>query len=373
MKKRIAIALLGLIVVVGILAGIKFLQIRRMIAHGENFTPPPETITSAEVRRDAWELTIPSVGSLEAIQGMNLSAELPGRIVEIAFESGESVKKGDLIVRFDTSSEEAQLRSARAAAELARISYDRAEQLVKQKSIAQADYDSAKAKLEESLAQCDIIQAVIDKKTVRAPFAGRLGIRLVNLGQILKEGDPIVTLQTLNPVYVNFLLPQQDLALVKTGIPVRITSGNLPEEGIEGAVTAINPEVDEATRNVRIQATIENREERLRPGMFVNVSVVRPEQEEVLVIPATAILYAPYSNSVFVVENRQKGTSGKVLRQQFVRLGEKRGDFVAVLSGLQQGQVIASTGVFKLRNGMAVVVDNTLEPEFKLKPAPQDS
>lgn len=374
MKKRITIAFLGLIVVIGILAGIKVLQIRRMMAQGEHFLPPPETITTAEVRKDSWEVTISAVGSLAAIQGMNLTAELPGRITEIAFESGAGVQKGDLLVRFDTSSEEAQLRSAKAEADLARISFDRADLLIKKKSITGADYDSAKAKLEKSLAQCDIIRSVIAKKTVRAPFAGRLGIRLVTIGQILREGDPMVGLQALNPIYVNFLLPQQELARVSTGIPVRVSSDTMPGEDVAGTITAIDPEVDEATRNVRIQATIDNREERLRPGMFVNVSVVRAEQEEVLAIPATAVQYAPYSNSVFLVEDRkEKDRKGKALRQQFVRLGEKRGDFVAVLDGLKGGETIASTGVFKLRNGMAVVVDNTLAPENKLNPAPQDS
>lgn len=374
MKKRIAIACLGLIVVVGIIAGIKFLQIRRMISHGESFVPPPETVNSAEIQRDSWELAIQSVGTLEAVQGVDITAELSGRVEEIAFDSGEYVEKGDLLVKFDTSTEEALLRAAEAAVDLARISFARAAELVKMKSVAQANYDIAEAQLKEALAQVDNIKSVIAKKTVSAPFAGRLGIRLVNVGQILKEGEPIVTLQALNPIYVNFFLPQQNLAIVEIGTAVKVTT-DIMDGTIEGSVTAISPEVESTTRNVLIQATIENRGEKLRPGMFVNVSMVRPEKKDVLVIPATAVLYAPYSDSVFVIEeknNEQSGQSDKLLRQQFVRLGEKRGDFVSVLSGLHEGETIVSTGVFKLRNGMKVVVDNSVEPEFKLNPKPED-
>lgn len=376
MKKRIALVFFVLLLAVGIIAGIKVLQIRRMIEQGKNFVPPPETVTTAIAQKNTWELTVPAVGSLEAVQGLQVTAELPGRIEKIAFDSGARVEQGDLLVKFDTSSEEAQLRSAEAAADLARINYDRVARLVKMKSTAQADVDSAEARLKEARAQCDLIKAVIAKKTVRAPFAGRLGIRLVNLGQILKEGEPIVTLQALEPIHVNFHLPQQQLNLVQKGSTVRVTANTLPSGSIEGTVTAINPEVDEATRNVRIQATLHNREENLRPGMFVNVSLVRPERMEVLIVPATALLYAPYSDSVFVVEEKKdenNNPNGKILRQQFVRLGEKRGDFVAVLSGLKEGEVVVSTGVFKLRNGMAVTVDNTVEPEFKLNPEPADS
>lgn len=376
MKKRIALALFGLVVMVAIIAGIKVLQIRRMIEHGKNFVPPTETVTTAEVHKDTWELTVPAVGSLEAVQGMDVTAELPGRVEKIAFESGARVEQGDLLVKFDTSSEEAQLRSAEAAADLAKINFDRVAQLVKTKTIARAEFDTTEAKLKEARAQCDIIRAVIAKKNVRAPFAGRLGIRLVNPGQILKEGQPIVNLQALDPILVNFLLPQQELMMVQTGSKIRVKANTLPDEVIEGIVSTINPEVEEATRNVRIQATVDNGEEKLRPGMYVNVSLIRPEHNEVLIIPATAVLYAPYSDSVFVVEEKKEeknGGSGKVLRQQFVRLGEKRGDFVAVLSGISEGEVVVSTGVFKLRNGMAVKVDNTEEPEFQLNPQPADS
>jgi membrane fusion protein (multidrug efflux system) len=225
----------------------------------------------------------------------------------------------------------------------------------------------------QARAQADSIRAAIAKKTIRAPFGGRLGIRQVNLGQILREGDPIVTLQTLDPIYVNFSLPQQQLSRLRTGLPVRVTCDALPGLTLAGQVTAINPLVDPDTRNIQLQATIANRAEKLRPGMFVTVLAALPVRQEVLIIPATAVLYAPYGDSVFLVESDKEGKGGKALRQQFVRLGEKRGDFVAVTSGLKGGETVVSTGVFKLRNGQAAVVDNKLAPDFKQAPTPENN
>ena len=235
---------------------------------------------------------------------------------------------------------------------------------------------AADAQFKQSSAQADNIRAVIAKKTIRAPFAGRLGIRQVNLGQSLKAGDPIVSLQALDPIFVNFMLPQQRLAQLARGFVVRVTSDALTGQTIEGRITAINPDVDSATRNVRVEATLANADERLHPGMYVNVSVVLPSSDQVLVIPATAVLYAPYGDSVFVVENRQDERTGQahpVLRQQFVRLGQHRGDFVAVTSGVKAGETVVTTGVFKLRNGIAVVVDNRLAPNAQLAPKPDDT
>ncbi len=376
MTKRIFLTLFGLIVLIAALAGIKTLQIRKMIAQGSQFVPPPEIVTTAVAKADAWESILTAVGSLEAVQGVTVSAELSGKIVGIHFEPGSKINKGDILLRQDTSSERATLPGAEAAVELAKSNLDRYGELLRQRVISQAEYDGLSATYKQALAEADNIRATIEKKTVRAPFSGRLGIRLVNLGQILNEGDAIVSLQALDPIYANFLLPQQDLPEIRVGLPVRLTTDALPGQLIEGTVTAINPEVDAATRNIRLQATVPNSAEQLRPGMFVNVEVVRPEKQPVLAIPATSVLYAPYSDSVFVVEeqvNQQSGEAGKALRQQFVRLGRKRGDFVAVASGLKEGETIVSTGVFKLRNGQAVVVDNTLSPEFKLAPTPENN
>lgn len=377
MKKRVIfLTIVGLLLLMGVLGGIKGLQIKSMIAQGHQFVPPPETVTTATVKAESWESLLPAVGSLEAVQGVLVSAELSGKVVHIAFEPGTKVKAGDLLVQQDTASETAQLRSAEATAALSKLNLERAEKLLPDKVISQSDYDNDVAKYKQALAQTDAIRAVIAKKTIRAPFSGRLGIRLVNLGQNLNEGEGIVSLQALDPIFVNFQLPQQQLADIQIGLRVRITSDALHGKIIEGKITAINPQVDATTRNIRVQATVANSHEQLRPGMFVSVNVVLPVKQELLAIPETSILYAPYSDSVFVVEKRRAENGAKeekVVRQQFVRLGEKRGDFVAIISGLKAGETVVSTGVFKLRNGQSVVVDNRLSPKFKLAPEPEES
>lgn len=373
MTKRIIFAILGLIILIAVLAAVKAMQIRAMIDKGKKFVPPPETVTTAVVKTDSWETGLTAVGTLTAVQGGTVATELAGKVVKIVFEPGAAVNKGELLVCLDTSSEEAQLPGAVAQANLARTVLTRDVKMLEKQIISQADYDTAVATHEQALAQANTIRATIDKKTIRAPFSGRLGIRQVNLGQILREGDPIVTLQTLNPIYVDFTLPQQQLAQLRSGQPVRVTCDALPGLTIEGRITAINPLVDSETRNIKVQATVTNRAERLRPGMFVNVAVGLPTRQKVLAIPATAILFAPYGDSVFIVENDKAQKGGKLLRQQFVRLGEKRGDFVAVTSGLKEGETIVSTGVFKLRNGQAVLVDNRLAPDFKQAPKPENN
>ena len=376
MTKRIIFTILGVLVLIGILGGIKGLQINRMIAIGSQSSPPPETVTTAVVQTESWEALITSVGSLEAVQGVMLTAELPGKVTRIAFEPGTKVKAGDLLLQQDISSEQAQLRAAEATVALTKLELERSSKLLGKKAVAQAKYDSDDALNKQALAQIEGIRATIRKKTIRAPFAGSLGIRLVNLGQVINEGEPIVSLQTLDPIFVNFSLPQQQLAQVKPGLKVRVSTDALAGQVIEGEITAISPEVDVATRNIRVQATVANSQERLRPGMFVNVAVVLPAREEVLAIPTTAVLYAPYGDTVFVVHEKQNEKDVQpvnVIRQKIVQLGEKRGDFVAIVSGLDNGETVVSTGVFKLRNEQAVVVDNALAPAFKLTPKPEDS
>ena len=375
MKKTIFFTIIGIIILVGVLGGVKGLQIKRMIAQGEAYVPPPTPVTTAAVQSAAWPTELTAVGSLEAFQGVMVTAELLGKVVKIALEPGSAVKAGDLLVQQDTSSEIAQLRSAQASMELARLNLQRAKELLPSNVINQSSYDSAEAEYKQAAAQVDAIEATIAKKTIRAPFAGRLGIRQINLGQALNEGDPIVSLQSMDPIFVNFQLPQQELVKVRQGLTVKLTTDALPGMVVTGTITAINPQVDSATRNIRIQATVENPDEQLRPGMFVNVAVALPEQRAVLTIPSTAVLYAPYSDSVFVVENKKEDGSdggGQIVRQQFVRLGVTRGDYVAIASGLEKGQTVVSTGSFKLRNGQSVVVDNTLSPEFKLSPKPEE-
>ena len=376
MTKRMIIIIIGLILVVGGLGGIKGLQINRMIAQARQFAPPPETVTTAVARTESWESLLTAVGSLEAVRGVMVTAELTGKVVDIEFEPGTMVRAGDLLAKQDTSTEEAQLRAAEATAALAKSNYDRMKELLGRKIISQSEYDNTEAQYKQAMAQCDNIRTVIAKKNVRAPFAGRLGIRLINLGQVLNEGQAIVSLQALDPIFVNFLLPQQELAKLQPGLTVRVTTDALPGQTIEGKITALNPQVDASTRNIRIQATVANGQERLRPGMYVNVAVVLPARDKVLAIPATAVLYAPYSDSVFVVEEKRSEKGGQpvtAVRQQFAQLGEKRGDFVSVVSGLKEGETVVSSGVFKLRNGQDVVVDDRLSPVFNLTPKPENN
>lgn len=383
MKKTIILTVVGLLLLVGILGGIKALQIRKMIAQGAAFAPPPVTVTTALVTRDSWERSLTAVGSLSAVQGVTVAADQPGKVVAISFSAGTRVEKGARLLQQDISSEQAQLPGAEAEHTLATANLQRSRQLFADRFISKAELDAAVATERQTKAVVDNLRAAIAKKTIKAPFAGRLGIRLVNLGQMLREGDSIVSLQVLDPIFVDFSFPQQQLAEVKKGFAVRVTSDAIPDQTLTGKITAINPEVDPATRNILLQGTLANPAEALRPGMFVNVAVQLPHPAEVLRIPATAVLYAPYGDSVFVVEPASQEQAGKqpaatggkkglVLRQQFVQLGEKRGDFVAITNGLSKGETVVSTGVFKLRNGQSVVVDNTLQPEFKLAPKPQE-
>jgi membrane fusion protein (multidrug efflux system) len=371
MTKKLIVTFAGLLILIGVPIAIKMRQFNVM-----STTPrvtSPETVTADRAHKDFWPNTVTAVGSLVAVQGVTVGAELGGKIVKIAFESGDRVKTGDILIEIDTSTEEAQLRSADAAAALARINLDRTRELLARRTVSRAEFDSAEATYKQTIAEADNIRTIISKKILRAPFAGRLGLRLVNLGQILKEGDPIVTLQTLDPIYVDFSVPQQLFSVLATGIPVRVSTDAAPGEIFAGTINAVSPEIDSDTRNIRVQAIISNVGEKLRAGMFANIEVVLSDKQAVLAIPATAVLYAPYGDTVFVIaekKNKQTGQIQNVLRQQIIRLGESRGDFVSVLSGLKAGDQVVTSGVFKLRPDMPVVIDNTLAPNAQLSPTP---
>ncbi len=376
MTRKIILTIVGLLILVGSLAGLKLLQFQTMAAQGAKFVPPPETVTTAEVKADRWQPTLTAIGSVTAVQGVTVSAETSGTVKTIAFESGAMVKAGEALVELDAAIEQAQLRSAAASADLARANLERTRTMRGKNLASAADFDAAEAQAKQTIAQMDNIRAVLAKKTIRAPFAGRLGIRRVNLGQFLDNGAAIVSLQSLDPVYVDFALPQRYLAQLRPGMTVRVAADAFPQRPFAGKLTAISPEVDSITRNIRLQASLANPEDRLQPGMYVEVTVVLPETEPVLMIPATAVLYAPYGDSVFLIEEKQDektGAVGKALNQKFVRLGPARGDFVVVASGLAAGQTVVSTGVFKLRNGMSVVVDNALAPQPQFAPKPTNS
>ena len=391
-------AILGLVGIVLILAGTKFAQISTMISAGKHMAPPPVAVTTAQVQQVEWQPLRPAVGTLIAIRATTLSAELTGTVREIGFENGSVVKKGQMMVRLDTSAEEAQLASAQADAALARQTLDRAENLRKQEVNTQAELETAQAKDKQARATVVNLQAIINKKIIRAPFDGRAGIRAVELGQVVSPGTPIVSLQTVSPIYAEFQLPQQALADVKLGQKVAVKVDVFPDRSWEGTVTTINPEVDPSTRNVRMRATVENPDGLLNPGMFANVEVEAGKAGQALVVPATSVIYAPYGDSVYLVVEEKKDdasaqgadkgegnkskekaappkTDGKpalVARQQFVRLGERRGDYVSILNGLSAGQTLVSNGAFKLRNGQSIVVNNSLAPPAQFVPAPVD-
>ncbi|RKG83019.1 efflux RND transporter periplasmic adaptor subunit [Corallococcus terminator] len=366
------VGVLLLFVVIGVLVAVKGAQIVAMIQAGETFVQPPESVTSAKAESFGWQATQGAVGTVIALRGVTLSAELPGVVSDIRFENGASVKKGQVLVQLDTSSEAAQLTGAEADAELARLTRDRVEKLHTQGANTQSELDAVRTRAVQAEATVAHLRTLIAKKVIRAPFEGRIGIRQVELGQLVSPGNPIASLQSITPALVEFQLPQQALAQVKQGQKVRIRVDVFPGNAWEGELTTINPEVELSSRNVRMRATVPNADGRLLPGMFANIEVLAEASHPVVAIPATAVLFAPYGDSVFTL-SEGKDAAGKpalLARQQFVRLGERRGDFVEVTSGLTAGQTVVSSGVFKLKNGAAVVLNNALAPPVEAAPQP---
>ena len=376
MKRNIFIAIVLVLVALGGLAGVKVMQIRKLIAMGKAFVPPPETVSSAVAHDEKWQSTLSAIGSIAAVQGITITPELAGTVREVAFESGAVVAKGDLLVQLDTSAEEAQLRSVAAQQEWDALNLKRLQNLRKENTISQSELDAAEIAAKQSQASADNIRATIAKKTIRAPFAGRTGIRQVNLGEFIDQGKAIVSLQALTPIYGDFSLPQQDLALVKTGMKVRVVTDTFPDKQFDGTLTAINPDLDPVTRSVRVQATFENADQLLRPGMFARMEVILPEEKDALAIPGTSILSAPYGDSVYVITTAP-ATNGApehlIVHQQFVRINRVRGDFVGVETGLKAGDRVVTSGIFKLRNGMSVVENNDVSPKSGNTPKPSDS
>lgn len=348
-----------------------------MFAAAEKMETPPETVNVAKVREETWRPRVSSVGSVAAVHGTIISTEAEGVVRDIKFKAGSQVNAGDLLVQLDVDVEEAELRAAEASAELALVSYRRAKQLVASSNISKEEFDTAAGTLKEASARVDNLRAVIAKKTIRAPFAGQLGIREISVGQFLQKGDPIVSLQALDPVFVEFSLPQQQLAEIKEGLQVEVTTDAYADKDFTGTLTAINPNIELSTRNVKVQATLPNPGKLLRPGMFASVKVLMDTTEDVLLIPETAVLHAPYGDSVFLVkqaENSRDSTSPTlVARQEFVQLGHRQGDYIVAREGVKLGDLVVSTGVFKLASGTTVTVDNSLAPEFKLDPKPENT
>jgi membrane fusion protein (multidrug efflux system) len=359
---------------VGALGAFKVLQIQAMIAQASSFQPPPEAVTTIKARPEEWPATISAIGTVHAVRGVTVSADLPGVVESILFESGRSVREGEILVRLDARQERAQLAAAEAQRDLAKVNLDRTRSLVEQGILAQSELDQKTAEHRQAEARVGEIRATIDRKQIRAPFTGVLGIRQVNLGQYLEGGAPVVPLQSLDPIHVDFSVPQQQVGAMRGGSEVQVTAEGLGGPAT-GRITAIDSVVDEATRNVQVEATLDNPGGRLRPGMFVEARVRTGATGSVLTLPASAISYAPYGDSVFVVADmkRPDGTPYKGVRQQFVKVGATRGDQVAVVSGLQTGDEVVTSGAFKLRNGAAVLVDNSVQPGNSAAPKPEDS
>jgi membrane fusion protein (multidrug efflux system) len=372
--KKIILSVVIVLAVLGGLGAVKVMQIRAMMEAAKQYKEPPETVSTAEVTSEQWQQSIKAIGTIAPVNGVNIAAEIAGTVVEIAFESGATVKQGDLLVRLDTSSEEAQLRALEAQTELARLNAKRIRELRAEKAVAQSELDNAEATLAQFQGNTDSVKATIAKKTIRAPFAGRVGIRQVNLGEFVEAGrTTIVSLQSLDRVYTDFSLPQQDLSRIATGLKVRLSVDAFPGKEFEGEVTSLNPDLDIATRSVRVQATFTNPEELLRPGMFARVEVLMPDTQDVLTIPTTAVLSAPYGSLVYVIKDSTNAPNELVVQQQFIRTGLKKGDFVSVESGLKPGDRVVRSGMFKLRNGGTVLINNDIVPPTDIAPKPANS
>lgn len=372
MIRYVLISIAGLVGIIAVLGGVKAAQIGAMIEAGKAFVPPPESVTTAVAEAQKWTPMLRAVGTVAAQRGVVISTEVQGSVAKLRFESGARVKAGDLLVELDSSVERAQLASAEAKLRLAEVNLKRTKVLARQKVNTPADLDLAEAEEKQAHAEADNVRAQLAKKRIRAPFSGTLGIREVDLGQIMSPGEPIVALVDIDRVFIDFFLPQQDIARMAVGQTLEVVTDGRPDTVFEGKVETIEPRVDASTRNVKVRGAVDNRDQKLRPGMFVEVRVALPSQGPVVAIPATAILYAPYGNSVFVVEEAPEG-EGKIARQAMVELGERRGDFVAVVSGLKPGQEVVSAGAFKLRNGSPVVVHNDKAFTPRLDPKPEDS
>jgi membrane fusion protein, multidrug efflux system len=373
-RRSLAIAIGLLVVIVIFVFGIKALQIGKMMSGPKMM--PSVTVTSAPVKEEDWAPRLTAVGSVSAVEGAVVSAELAGVVSEISFENGAKAKKGDVLMKLDASQEEALLRSATAEAQLARTDLERARDLAMKKVVSSAELDSAQSKFTRLNAVVDQMRSNIAKKTLIAPFDGQLGIRQVNVGQMINAGQQVVGLTSLDSLYVDFALPEQHLSKLTKDLEVQVRVDALPGRKFKGKLTAINSMLDPVTRNVPLQATLENPDHALHPGMFAKVDVMLPETKKAIVIPGAAVSYAPYGDSVFVIEKQKDPKSGKeslVLRQQFVRVGEVRGDFVSILKGLKAGEEVVGTGVFKLRNGMVVTINNDLAPKPELNPNPADT
>jgi membrane fusion protein (multidrug efflux system) len=375
MSKRMIVTVVSMAALIAVLGAVKFHQIQEAVAQASSFQPPPEAVTTTVAQREDWASTLNAIGTVVAVHGVTVSADLPGIVEKVAIDSGRMVEAGEILVQLDTRQEQAQLAAAEAQRDLARLSLERARGLTEEGVISRADFDRAAAEHKQAEAKVGEIRATIERKHIRAPFSGILGIRQVNLGQYLSAGDAIVPLQSLRPIYVNFGVPQQEVGRLRVGGEVRVTAEGLSGPAFTGRITAVDSVVDSATRNVQVQATLANADGQLHPGMFVQTKVDSGPRDAVVTLPASAISYAPYGDSVFVVGDVEgpNGQKYRGVRQQFVKLGGGRGDQVAVLTGVGAGDEVVTSGAFKLRNGAAIRVNNQVQPGNNPAPKPEDN
>lgn len=364
MKKRMFLTLLGCLVVFGGVFGYLWFVGHMTEQALSNRPAPVETVSATEAVTDTWQPRITAVGSLSAVRGVDIATEIEGRVTRVAVEDGAAVEAGQVLVELDAAGLKAELRGARAEARLAELELERQRRLRQQKANSEADVDRAASQLEQARARVDRVQADLEKKTMRAPFAGRIGIVGVDVGQFLGDGVEVVTLQTLDPINVDFTVPQRELARIETGQPVVASVDAFAGESFSGEIAAISPKVEQSTRNAAVRARLGNPGGRLRPGMFVQVAVQLPEQMEVVTLPQTAITYNPYGDSVFLVHATENdaGEIERTVERKFVRTGATRGDQVQVLQGVEPGQTVVTSGQLKLRNGSKVTIDNSPAP-----------
>lgn len=367
--------LIAVAIFLSVIGLVKYNQIRAAIAEHANFSMPPEAITTIVASEEKWPVTLEAIGSVTAEQGVVVSADLPGVVAAIEFRSGTNVRGGDILARLDTKQEEAQLAAAKAQQHLAQVNFDRMRVLKSEGVAAQADFDQVEAEDMQADARVREIQATIERKTIRAPFSGILGIREVNLGQYVNAGQAVVPLQSLDPVCVDFAVPQQEMRDIRVGAELDLALEGVAGVAGKGRISAVNSIVDQSTRNVNVRATLANPDRKFLPGMFVKVSVVAGKDRAVVALPASSIAHAPYGDNVFVVDSihAPNGATYRGVRQQFVKLGGGRGDQVAVLEGVKIGEEVATSGVFKLRAGAPVLVSNQVRPDNNPKPNPEDN
>src|SRR3984957_14141148 len=375
MIKRMVIMLVAVAVVFGGIFGFqafKAVMIKKFIAALGN---PPQTISPATAGTGEWQPKIEAIGSLRAVRGADLSLEVSGVVESISFNSGDDVQEGATLLKLRTADDVARLESLKAMAELNEITLDRAQRLLKTQAVSQAQLDSDAANLKNAKAQFAQQQAIIDKKILRAPFAGHLGIRAVDLGQYLGAGTPIVTVHVLDPIYVDFYVPQQSVDQVQLGQKVALKVDAYKDQTFMGEISAVNLKVDVSNRNVQIRATLKNADHKLLPGMYATIDVAVGPPATYVTLPQTAITYNPYGDTVYVVESKNNDAEGKpqlVARQTFITVGPTRGDQVAILRGIDAGDTIVTAGQIKLHNGSVVMVDNSVTPTADAAPVPID-